>query len=273
MRRVKIYTIVIFLLVLVLYAGSQVNNRIIADTKAPVFSCESDTLMVSVASDESDLLEGITARDNRDGDITSEIRVGSTSKLINDNTAKVSYYVFDRADNMATYERYIQYTDYHKPEISIARSLIYAAGEKISITDRITAEDVIEGDISAKLHVSATDVSENVEGLYHISVFVTNSMGDTAEMKLPIVVTSNGLNDGEIKLTKYLEVLKVGDSFNPEDYPVGGITSSGREVSLSDYTITSTVDIDEPGTYVVQYTAKYYGNRELSGSLIVVVEE
>ena len=272
MRKVRIVTIILFVVVAVLYIGSLYWEKNMVDRRAPVISCPQEVLEVSVHDPDEALLADVTALDDRDGDLSAKVIVGGISKLITEDTARVTYYVFDRSDNMASSTRMIRYTDYSRPVISLTRPLIFAAGESVSLTDRLTAQDVIDGDISDRIHVSTTDIVENTEGTYQISVFVTNSLGDSTELKLPLTITADGLQSGEVLLSDYLVYVEQGASFDPSVYPIGAVLANGRSTSLSGLDWSGDVDTETPGLYVVTYTCKGYNGRTLTAALIVVVE-
>lgn len=54
-----------------------------------------------MSASQEELLQGVTAWDNRDGDLTSEIMIDHISTLIGANTAKITYVVFDSSDRVA----------------------------------------------------------------------------------------------------------------------------------------------------------------------------
>ncbi|MBR6950406.1 MAG: bacterial Ig-like domain-containing protein [Oscillospiraceae bacterium] len=272
MRIVKTVTIILFVLAVALSAGFGLYDRLLSDTKAPVITCGEDTVSVSVNDPESALLAGVTARDDRDGDLTGSVTVGGVSKLIDDDTARVTYYVFDRADNMGSATRFVRYTDYRRPEITVESPLLYAVGENISVAERLKATDVIDGDITGQLRVSATDITANVEGTYQITVYVTNSMGDTAELKLPLCIRGTGLNEGQIVLSRYLVTVGRGEAFDPEEYFEDARLPSGRRVSISDLKISGEVDTETPGVYQVLYTGVTGSGTSLAATLAVIVE-
>ncbi len=272
MRIVKTVTIILFVLAVILFAGFGLYDRLLSDNKAPVITCAEDTVSVSVNDPESALLSGVTARDNRDGDLTRAVMVGGVSKLIDDDTAKVTYYVFDRADNMGSATRFVRYEDYRRPEITVETPLVYAVGESISVAERLKATDVIDGDITDQIRVSATDITANVEGTYHITMFVTNSMGDTAELKLPLCIRGTGLTNGQIVLSRYLVTVERGAQFDAEDYYEGTRLPSGRAANVSDIVISGEVDTNTPGVYQVLYEGKTGSGTVLTATLAVVVE-
>ncbi|MFR8335181.1 MAG: tyrosine-protein phosphatase [Oscillospiraceae bacterium] len=71
------------------------------DDVPPVLTCTEGVLEVSVSASQEELPSGVTAWDNRDGDLTSEIMIDHISTLIGANTAKITYVVFDSSDRVA----------------------------------------------------------------------------------------------------------------------------------------------------------------------------
>ena len=97
-----------------LFALTFVQKHFFTDSTPPVISFDSDVLEISVRTKQEELLSGVTAWDDSDGDLSSEVAVKSISKLIGKDTAKITYIVFDKADNMATATRTLRYTDYKR---------------------------------------------------------------------------------------------------------------------------------------------------------------
>ena len=118
----KITKIVLALLTVVLaglFALRFVQKRFFTDNTPPVISFDSDVLEISVHTKDEKLLSGVTALDNKDGDLSAQVAVKSISKLVGKDTAKITYIVFDSADNMATATRTLRYTDYKKAEFRL----------------------------------------------------------------------------------------------------------------------------------------------------------
>lgn len=272
MKTVRTVLIILLVIVAVTYLGLLLKTDILSDRTPPVISIQEQLLEVSVYDSKEVFLRGVTARDNRDGNLTDKVLIAGVSKLLTDNRAKVTYLVFDSSDNMASAERYICYTDYSKPVMDLTGPLVFAAGSGISINGKVTAEDVIDGDLSDKIRVSAMDASLNTSGLYSITLSVTNSMGDTSELTLPVLVTETGTNNGEILLSDYLITIPVGSTFDAMDYVEAGITASGRKVTLESVSVSGTVNTEVPGTYSVVYECDY-GSSDMLSALVVIVEE
>ena len=88
MKILEKVTIVLFVLVLAAFCGFQAYDRILTDHTPPVITCDSDTIDISVSDPESALFQGITAKDNRDGDLTGSVMIKGMTGLITNDTAK-----------------------------------------------------------------------------------------------------------------------------------------------------------------------------------------
>ena len=81
MRRIRLAVVGIFVLSLIAFIVFNIVNRVTTDSTPPVITSESDTVTVSVAAEESELLAGLTATDDEDGDLTGEIMISSMSNF------------------------------------------------------------------------------------------------------------------------------------------------------------------------------------------------
>lgn len=266
MRFVKILLIFLLVIVSTLYAMTTLSNAVTGKDSAPTISCSSDHLELSVTDSENVLLTGITAADGQDGNLTSKVRISGISKFIKDHTAKVTYVVFDSDHNMAQLTRYITYTDYESPRFAITEPLIYYQSESIALLDRLEVIDCIDGDITDSVRVSTLSSTSDPE-TYSITVQVTNSMGDTTQLVLPVIQMTGIAIRPEVHLTDYLIYLSQGSSFNAKSYLSYVETPDGRG-DKDDVRIVGTVDTATPGTYTVRYTYPY---ESTSGSAILTV--
>lgn len=267
MRTIKLIVILLLVTTAVVFGITFISEKTSGKNEGPVISCASDILEVSVLEDTSVLLTGVTAKDAQDGDLTDQILLGGVSKLITDNTAKVTYLVFDSDDNMASFTRYIRYTDYSRPVFDVTESLTYATAEAVLPLERITATDVIDGDISASVRIStlrSTDTSE----VYLVTAQVTNSMGDTARVELPVIVQDSDTSRPVIHLKKQLVYLDAGSAFDPGSY-LRSVKQGRTSLSVSDVDIDNQVNVMEAGTYYVTYT--YSGDWADAIAILTVV--
>ncbi len=258
MKIIQRILIVLLVLLGVAHISTSIYEAVSGHQDAPMISCPNDTLEVSARDPESVLLQGVTASDPQDGDLTDRVIIGGKSKLINNDTAVVTFLVFDSDDNMGTCTRRIRYTDYHRPRFSIEKPLVFTPKEDITLLDHLSATDVVDGDLTEQIRVSTLAATNNSE-IFMISVQVTNSIGDTAWVKLPVLVKDTNLLAPDIQLTSYLIYVTQGSQFDPLDY-VSSVTINGTAVPLSDITISNTVDTSVTGTYQVTYSHQSGGH-------------
>lgn len=267
MRTVKILLILALAVVSVLYGVSAFSARTSGKNDPPVMTCSQEPLDISVAADAQALLSGLTASDPQDGDLTARIRISGVSKLFGDNLANVSCIVFDSDNNMATLTRQVHYTDYTSPRFSIKKPLTYYMNESIALLDRISVTDVFDGDITSFVRVSSLRATSDPE-TYSVDIQVTNSMGDTVRLTLPVIQLEGHALRPTVMLTGYLVYLKQGGSFDARSYLRGVDLPDDESVNLRDVQITGTVDTAKPGVYTVRYTYPYDGT---SGCAILTV--
>lgn len=271
MKILKRTTVIIFAAVLLIFAAMKIHSVFFTDVTPPVISCADEVIEVSVSAPESELLSGVTATDDVDGDITPSVMIEGVSQLITDDTAKISYIVFDSSDNAAACSRTVRYTDYHKPRFSLTQPLVYSVGSEVSLKDRLTADDVIDGDITSDIRVTAQDLSTDKEGTYSITVQVTNSLGDTSILPLRVVLSGSDGAAPLVELTDYIVYIPAGSVFEPASYIAAAHSESGVPVPASAVSVTSDVDASKPGSYEAAYTYSS-GGRSYTAYLAVVVE-
>lgn len=247
MRNLQRITILIFGLVLIAFAGTKLHAALMEDHTPPVISCDSEVLELSVSEGGEALLRGVSASDDRDGDLTSQVIVKGLSQLIGADTARVSYIVFDSSDNMATAQRTVRYTDYEKPRFSLSHPLIYETGSQIKLLTKLQASDLIDGDLTDSIRVTKQNVNSSVPGVYSITFQVTNSMGDTESIPAKVIVRDKVPSRSPVLLSAYVAYVEQGSSFDPAEYIIIPEDGSGVEIQ-------SNVDTGIPGAYEVSYT-------------------
>lgn len=276
----------ISLLLILLCLGTLVGYRTLArlrtDTAAPEILIEEQLLELSTLEPRSALLQGVSARDNKDGDVTDSLVVESVHMLRGDGTVMVTYAAFDKAGNVAKQQREVRFTDYESPTFSLSRPLLFAQNVSYDLLKLISAQDMLDGDISHRIRATVLEqVNAGYVGTHNVQFRVTNTLGETVELVLPVEVYTPGLFEGTLNLTDYLIYLNQGDKFNEKSYL--DTFSVGREViSLHGnipadvkLNITGDVETGVPGVYVVDYQVNYeYAGQTYAGysKLIVVVE-
>lgn len=289
MRRLRIVVIVFFILSAIAVAGSIVLDRLTSDTTPPVMSCDTESISVSVEADETELLKGVQATDNKDGNITDSIRVASLSRFTDEKGKRtVQYVVFDKENNVGQLSREVVYTDYVSPRIQLSRALRFDIKdmEEMSLSKYMSVNDCLDGDISGKIRVSLDDnmyISE--AGSYKATAQVSNSAGDTCTVPLEIIIVDSSDTTENQKyyplLSQYIAYTKVGQKLDPASFVKGlerGNTEyvfgeNGFDRSPSDISIEDGVDYSKAGTYTISYTYTAESGVAAVAKLTVVVEE
>ena len=189
-------------------------------------------------------------------------------------TFRVSYIVFDSASNYATYERTVRYTDYTSPHFRMSKPMIFNVGDTISFLDRISATDCIDGNITGRMILSESTVSNSIPGTYRAVISVTNRLGDTATLPLTVMVVNHSASAPKITLSKYLIYYKEEENVKFRDY-VLSVTDPLSETGANPRLIrvnTAEVDASTPGVYPVYY---YYTGTsgEIATTILNVVIE
>lgn len=289
MRRLRMGIGIIFVFAGLVFGGYKVKKVLTEDTVAPVIQAEQDEITVSVADEESTLLQGLTAEDNKDGNLTDSIRVSSMSHFISEGKRTISYVVFDKANQAGTYERTVQYTDYTSPKIHVTRPLRYTAQEiqKEDITEALTAADCLDGDITSEIRTfSDTYFYDLVPGAYPITLQVNNSAGDTCSVPVDVVIIDSTDQNEVLKyypmFSEYIIYTKVNVGVDVLSRVIG-LEQNGREYlyesdpelkadTLGRVAVSSTVDYATPGVYPVE--CSYTSNDGITAvtKLYIVVE-
>lgn len=252
MKILERVTVIVFVAVLAVFIGVNAYTRMAVDTTPPQISCGTDTIDISVSDPESVLLQGVTAKDDRDGDLTGSILIKGVTNLLSGNTARVSYVVFDSANNMATCQRTIRYTDYEKPRFALSQPLIYPEGGPVMVLDKLSAADSAGKDISDNISIVSQNIDIYTAGQYFLTAQVSNSQGDIESVTLPVIISS--AKKQLVELKEYLVYLDQGAGFNSGSYVSSVKDSAGAAYDLSHLSVEGQVDTSVPGTYYVSYS-------------------
>lgn len=291
MRRLRVIICLVFIVSCVVFAAYTVKSRIVEDHKAPVITCDEDTIRVSAKEEDINaaLLKGIKAKDNRDGDLTKSVRVASLSHFIKGTKRTVSYVVFDKANQVGTLERTVEYEDYTPPRIHMTKPMRYSAAEmdKVNFEENLTAEDCLDGDITSQIRTNLESTyAYSQAGTYGLTIQVSNSAGDVCAVPVEITVLDNTDRQESYReypvLSEYIAYTEVGKEIKPKDY-LTGIEKNGTEYSFKedkamltatkdDVKVKSNVDYSKPGVYTIEYSYKAEGASKGVTKLFVVVE-
>ena len=272
MRVMRICVAIITALTTVVFIAVFVTTKIKADKTIPVITVDDSVLEVSVKATEKELLEGVTAMDGKDGDISDRLLVESIGKFSEIGYCKITYAVSDLDNHVATATRRIHYTDYTGPRFKMNKPLLFSVYDTVVTTGIVGATDCLDGDISQNVIIYSPDFEEGKEGTFSLQVTVSNSKGDSSQIILPMVVEKQAKDGPQINLKEYLVYHKKGDAApNWQKYIDEKVDSTGLEAEFKVTTKTN-FNKDKPGMYTVNYYGTDSFKRQGHTALLVVVE-
>lgn len=271
MKAIRNIVIVLLVIALGIYVASWFVEQSREDPTRPTITSDVEVLELPCAYSQEQMLSGLTAYDERDGDLTSEILVGEISRFQQKGTCEVTYVVFDSSNQPATLTRQVVFTDYRSPQFTLTQPLVFVQGRGSSASSYVGATDMLDGDISSSVRMTDSNISYSVAGDYEMDVEVTNSFGDLVEATLPVHIVEQYQQGLTIELTQNVVYLSVGETFQPYSYVSSVTTSNGSQVDTDNVTAVSGVDTSTPGCYEVQYNVSSGGSQGITW-LVVIVE-
>ena len=244
----------VFIIVSAVFIYSLVTGNVNTDSTVPEITIIGDVLEVALDSTEEDFLNGVTAYDGKDKDITDKIVVESVSKFTDDGICKVTYAVCDSDNHVAKATRKIKYRNYTSTRFEMTQSTCYSTYENIDVSKAIKVTDCIEGDITRNLIITSKDYTSSQTGVFTIEASVTSSRGDTARLDIPLIIEERSLSAPSIKLSEYLIYTDIGKMPDFDEYVVKVTDAYDREIDVEVKT-ESNIDIKRAGTYSVHYYA------------------
>lgn len=289
MKKKHLICLVLIGVCLIIFYAYRGYESSIVDNKAPKISVSESISEISIKDPEEVLLTGVKATDNVDGDVSHSLIVEKVQFVGTKGKAKVTIAAFDKNGNVAKTEREVQYVDYDGLRFSLNSSLTFSQNSNFDIYGIVKVVDVFDGDISHRIRATTLEeVSITAVGLHNVEFKVTNSLGDTAEIVLPIEVYPQGTYEASLSLKNYLVYLPKDANFNRNDY-LKSFTLNGETTDLSGYLpsgfylrTNGEVDTSTPGIYSVSYYVTQQVGSDNYGigqayqgyaKLIVVVEE
>lgn len=219
LKKTRIAVVILFILSVVVFSGYRLEQAISIDRTIPVIEMESNSITVSVKGGDEAILEGVTALDGKDGDITNDLFIESRTTFIEKGRFNVTIAVADRDNHVTKAEREVIYSDYIPPQFSLTEPFKFLSTKEsrddLNIAAALSASDVIDGNISNRIKMSSEySIDGSPTGDYTMEFYVTNSMGDTARLPVTITIYSAMEESGlpEIILSKYLINTPVGTS-------------------------------------------------------------
>jgi hypothetical protein len=298
-NRLTRFSVLFFIIGSIIFGAYRYHLSRTVDGSAPEIAIGEEEISVSVQDPEEALLEGITARDRKDGDVTESLLVESLSPFVSKNTRLVSYAAFDSDNHVSHASRKLIYTDYTSPRFTLESPLVFRLNYN-DVMDGLTAWDCLDGDITSLIKVvPEEDFTVEKTGLYDVTFQVSNSAGDLQSFSTQVEIYESSQGRGpEFTLSDYLVYVDKGAAFDPAAFlksvRIGGrdydiVRGAGnyyaenlpqgteRFVGTDMVQIDNPVRTDTPGSYTVRYTISVdmWNQETQTGTcpLIVIVRE
>ena len=281
LRKSRLFVVVFFIISLAIFVVFHIVRIATTDRSVPVIEMDNNSVTVSVEGGDAAILQGVTATDKKDGDITENLFIESRTAFLERGRFEVTIAAADKDNHVAKVTREVIYSDYISPQFSLAGPLKFLTSREsqddLNITNGLSAKDVIDGNISNKIKISSDySISSFTPGDYHMIFLVTNSMGDTAKLPVTITIYTASQESGlpQIILSKYLINTPKGKQIDlstlveqinyrnstfirGEDgnYYNGDFNSEGEAVMFpaDSIKIDSDIDWNSPGAYEVTF--------------------
>lgn len=251
MRYIRTAVVVLFVIAMGIFAAGKWKTFIQRDPHVPVITAEQDEITVPVDYTQEELLQGMSASDEEDGDLTPSIMTGEFSPFISGNTCHLNYIVFDSANQPGVYRRKVTFEGYRPPEFTLSSPLVFRAGGSETAYGRIGAQDMLDGDLSQMVRLVDENVSYMAEGEGTVTVEVSNSFGASSELVFPVHVVPAGTE--LLNTSTPVVYVDKGSTFDPDEYKKNLTYADGTVPDPSEVTAQSGADTAETGVYEVHY--------------------
>lgn len=277
MKHIKLPLLILFCVCAVffgIYLGVARRSAVSGAYPTLTVSGSNSVFTLSCFDDTSRLMEGVTALDVEDGDLTDSIVLESVSPFDAQYRRTVTYAVCDSNNHVVKAQRVISYSDYTPPRFSLTVPQRYTALNLNSIVSTVQASDLVDGDLSQNIKIESYTLDSGALDTCEVTLSVTSSTGATARIPLYISLVSSLSGTPLVSLSEYITYLKTGDVFDAASY-ITQISSgiSTQTIPVSDAAIRGDVDVNTPGAYIVSYTVQNNTGTVGVTYLTVIVED
>lgn len=296
MRRMRVLSIIVFIAALAVFGVSTVYDWIVLDYVGPKITMDEESITVSVEAGEEELLAGIHAADDRDGDVTDSLILEGLSDFIEKGRRIMTVAAFDADNHVTKISREVIYSDYHSPRFSLSAPLRFPVGTQ-NILSSMGAEDVLDGNLTTNIKISGEySLQASTPGDYPMLFTVANSAGDVSELPVTVQIYDQEEESRRpsIVLSQYLIYTTPGTAVDPWNY-VQAVKMDNREfergedgilyethpvngqaqgaIGPQNIMITQDIDYNVPGVYEIVYQITNSTDRTGTVRLVVVVSD
>ena len=227
-------------------AGNKsVINRVItiSDKEKPVIlGIRDETIKVG---EIIDLLKGITATDNSDGDLTSKIKIEGSVNTRKAGIYQITYSVQDLSGNKESLSRKITILDDEKPIITGVKELTLNVGDIFNSLQGITATDNSDGEITSRIVVTGS-VDTTKVGKYKLTYSVQDTSGNKAtasnivtvvDKEKPVISGIENISIGKFTAFDELSGVKAVDNHDGDLTNKIKVTGAVNTSVIGDYSL------------------------------------
>lgn len=221
------------------------------DRNGPEISVPQEEITYVAGTDTSALLNGVTAQDNRDGDVTDTVTIESIIPNADQTGASVVYVAKDSKNNVTKETRTIVYsTDANQ---AAAQAAAEQAAADQAAQDQAAAEQVAQGDAAGESAQTTDDGAAQNEA----AIAALSAESPRFYLTQYSVEVERGADLNELSY-----VQEISDDKDSRDELYQGIQISGE------------VDTNTPGEYTLEYhVVDSDGNNSNAAQLKVTVKE
>lgn len=239
------------------------------DDHAPVIAFPEETFEYSDGMDESRLLEGVTATDDRDGSVEASLRVGEALWSADKTEVTILYTAKDSSNNVAQASRILPAAGGASGESTGGNSSVSESGTGLQ------ADVADSGSGSATTTPEPTQSADNGENLTGTAGTSDNANADEAGRQAnEAAIALLSAEAPRLYLSQYALTLSAGSDFNALTYVEDIVDDTdSRDDLFRQIQIYGSADTQTPGVYeLTYYVNDSDGNRSNEAALVVTVE-
>jgi hypothetical protein len=231
--------------------------------QAPTISF-ADALYLHLGQKSFNLMNGVSAHDVEDGDLTNKVVYASNVDVNTEGTYQATYQVTDSVGHKTSATRDVVVIN-DAPVTHVSGENKIEVNHAFDSLQGVTADDYQDGDLTTEIKV-AGDVDTSKPGDYELTYTVTDKNGTVTTLKRTVNVFATA---STLDVSKVPTELKVGDQFNP-NANVTAVSPYGDVIVAVD----GLVDTSKPGSYELTYTATdKFGQKTVKQVTINVVAD